>query len=178
MVTASEQPSLPGRSSMFPQSGCLSSRTSASVRDTGRKHLHARHAISHQSEPTPLWDLFRKVHAREAGGTHGGISPTKGTDRGDGGARVGVRVLLLDLSLSTTSFSICSWPGSRVRQDGTFSWIRQVENYSREERERDRKRQNNVVWEKSERLHQRQSRGSLSTAPGPPGLAPGSRNKP
>lgn len=40
VVTASEQPSLPGRSNMFPQSGCLSRRTSASVRDTGRKHLH------------------------------------------------------------------------------------------------------------------------------------------
>lgn len=54
--------------------------------------------------------------------THGGISPTKGIERGEGGARVGVRVLRLDLSLSTTSFSICSWPGSNVRQDGTFSW--------------------------------------------------------
>lgn len=57
--------------------------------------------------------------------THGGISPTKGTDRGDGGARVGVRVLLLDLSLSTTSFSICSCPGSSVRHDGTFSCDRE-----------------------------------------------------
>lgn len=47
MVTASEQPSLPGRSSMFPQSGCLSNRTSASVLDTGRKHLHARRIVSH-----------------------------------------------------------------------------------------------------------------------------------
>lgn len=59
--------------------------------------------------------------------THGGISPTKGTERGEGGARWGVRVLLLDLSLSTTSFSICSWPGSNVRQDGTLSWSREVE---------------------------------------------------
>lgn len=53
--------------------------------------------------------------------THGGISPTKGTERGDGGARLGVRVLRRDLSLSTTSFNICSWPGSNVRQDGTLS---------------------------------------------------------
>lgn len=43
VVTASEHPSLPGRSNMLPQSGCLSKRTSASVRDTGRKHLHATH---------------------------------------------------------------------------------------------------------------------------------------
>lgn len=70
--------------------------------------------------------------------THGGISPTKGTERGEGGARVGVRVLLLDLSLSTTSFSICSWPGSNVRQDGTFScdWARGKNiNKTKQERE-------------------------------------------
>lgn len=116
VVTASEQPSLPGRSNMLPQSGCLSKRTSASVRDTGRKHLHATHTdiliqgYTHSKSAT--------VQRRR---THGGISPTKGTERGDGGARVGVRVLRLDLSLSTTSLSICSWPGSNVRQDGTFS---------------------------------------------------------
>ncbi len=69
--------------------------------------MHTKGAIS-----------FLKTQRR----THGGISPTKGTERGEGGARVGVRVLRLDLSLSTTSFSICSWPGSNVRQDGTFSW--------------------------------------------------------
>lgn len=45
---------------------------------------------------------------------------------------MGVRVLLLDLSLSTTSFSICSWPGSNVRQDGTLSWSREMPNHSRE----------------------------------------------
>lgn len=45
---------------------------------------------------------------------------------------MGVRVLLLDLSLSTTSFSICSWPGSNVRQDGTLSWSREMPNHPRE----------------------------------------------
>lgn len=50
VVTASEQPSRPGRSNMFPQSGCLSKRTSASVRDTGRKHLHDT-----DTQMKPLW---------------------------------------------------------------------------------------------------------------------------
>lgn len=47
VVTANEHPSLPGRSSMLPQSGCLSRRTSASVRDTGRKHLQVTHTHTH-----------------------------------------------------------------------------------------------------------------------------------
>lgn len=39
VVTASDVPSLPGLSSMFPQSGWRSNRTSASVRETGLKQL-------------------------------------------------------------------------------------------------------------------------------------------
>ena len=69
VVTASEHPSLPGRSSMLPLSGCRSRRTSASVRDTGRKHLDGTqrggwHSCSHTPKQLPLnteqdsrWDL-------------------------------------------------------------------------------------------------------------------------
>lgn len=157
VVTASEQPSRPGRSNMFPQSGCLSSRTSASVRDTGRKQLHTdthnKIHYSHFDARTKATCIFNsnwiqsvKVaiikteklvlqlflnslstsldslavqHRRRQ--THGGISPTKGTERGEGGARFRDRALRRDLSLSTTSFNICNWPGSNVRQDGTLS---------------------------------------------------------
>lgn len=66
-------------------------------------------------------DVWQSACLMQRRRTHGGISPTKGTERGEGGARLGVRVLRRDLSLSTTSFNICSWPGSNVRQDGTLS---------------------------------------------------------
>lgn len=112
VVTASEHPSLPGRSNILPQSGCLSRRTSASVRDTGRKHL--------QDDGDALMQTLNGG-VRQNRTTYAGISPTKGTERGEGGARAGLRVLRLDLSLSTTSFNICSWPGNNVRLVGTFS---------------------------------------------------------
>lgn len=123
VVTASEHPSLPGRSSMLPQSGCLSKRTSASVRDTGRKHLCATHTyiLLMLMQSFTYTNSIQYIFSTQRR-THGGISPTKGTERGEGGARVGVRVLRLDLSFSTTSLSICSWPGSNVRLDGTFSY--------------------------------------------------------
>ncbi len=151
VVTASEHPSLPGRSNMLPQSGCLSKRTSASVRDTGRKHLQATHTHTHTS--------IMHTHTKGAAvhplntppvRTHGGISPTKGTESGEGGARVGVRVLLLHLSLSTTSFSICSWPGSRVRQDGTFScdWKREENIHGRNTAKSENARENDGVVQK------------------------------
>lgn len=56
------------------------------------------------------------------GSTHAGISPTRGRERGEEGALESDRVLLLCLSFSTTSFSMCSWPGSKVRVVGTASW--------------------------------------------------------
>lgn len=94
---------------------CSRHRAKAPAWHTHTRIITVMHSWTHTKDAAvhPLNTTQRR--------THGGISPTKGTERGEGGARVGVRVLRLDLSLSTTSFSICSWPGSSVRQDGTFS---------------------------------------------------------
>lgn len=158
---------------MLPQSGCLSKRTSASVRDTGRKHLHGTYTHTHThtllviQSCTHTKGAISTVHPLNttAWRTHGGISPTKGTERGEGGARVGVRVLRLDLSLSTTSFSICSWPGSNVRQDGTFScdWT-EGRIFLRQQRDRLAEGCSCSRCAKDGYLHLQRSRGNLSTA--------------